>query len=96
MPPVQPVMPVVALPDGRRYALDVDDLDRFEWRDVKTALDMTQTQVLVALASFDLDAVAAVLWVIRRRDEPDLTFENVTLRLKDVEQASGEAEDPPD
>jgi|SRR5688500_15440354 len=84
--------------DGKRYVIEVDDLDRHEWRDIKTALGMSQMEVLGALASLDLDTLAAVLWRVRRREESELALDDVNLRLKDVFDADedGASADPPD
>ena len=66
--------------DGKRYDVDLNDIDGVEWRDITRAVGMLQLQVLnQALIAKEFDCIGAFIWVWRRRSEPDLTYED-TLR----------------
>ena len=68
--------------DGKRYDVDLFDIDGVEWRDIKRATRESQFEVLrLALDEKDFEAIGALLWVWRRREEPDLTYETVLSGL---------------
>lgn len=70
--------------DGEVVEVDPSDFDRFEWRDLKTLVGMTQVELFAALAALDLDVIAGMLWLVLRRDRPDLAADDVNLRLSDM------------
>lgn len=80
--------------NGRVYEIDPGDFDRREWRELKRVLDMTQAEVFTNLAQLDLDTVAGMVWLQLRREQPDLAFDDVNLKLSDLYEQEGEA-DPP-
>ena len=90
--------------DDKRYDVDLFDLDGLEWRDAKRATGMTQNQlVYLAVDQKDLEAVAAFLWLWRRRTEPGLKYEAVLKGLsfgaigtEDDTDEGTPAADPPD
>ncbi len=61
-----------------RYDVDLHDFDGLEWRAAKQATGSHQEQIVLdALRFGDFDAIAALIWLWRRRDEPSLTYEDV-------------------
>lgn len=86
---------------GKRYDVDLHDIDGVEWRDVRHATGMKAREVIRgALAMDDFEALAGLLWIWRRRSEPELAFIEVLSGLKFSEFGdAGEEEqeaDPPD
>lgn len=91
---------VSLLVDDKRYDIDLFDIDGLEWRDVRRATHMKAMEVVrAALHDTDLEAIAGLVWIWRRRTEPALTYEEVLKPLtldsfgaKDEETPA----DPPD
>ncbi len=86
--------------DGVAYDIDLFDIDGVEWRDAKRASGMLQQEIIRQGLAGELDAVAALLWVWRRRGEPGLTYEALlrSLSLKSGLPVEGVQEadaDPP-
>lgn len=84
--------------DGVRYDVDLYDIDGLEWRDITRATGLLQSTVMSqALIAKEFDAIGALIWIWRRRNEPDLSFETVlkTLSYRTVKDADGEPSDPP-
>lgn len=68
--------------DGKRYDVDLNDIDGVEWRDITRTTGLIQTGVLTqALIAKEFDCIGALLWIWRRRSEPDLTYEQVLRGL---------------
>ena len=65
--------------NGERVDLDLLDVTGIEWRDAKVASGYLSQPVLLqaALLDKDLGAIAALLWVARRRGDPTLTYDTV-------------------
>lgn len=85
---------------GKAYEVDLFDIDGLEWRDARNASGLSQAEIVAgALNPSDLnfDALAALLWVWRRRDEAALTYEDVLGSLSYGALAAEvvEAPDPP-
>lgn len=85
------------------YVVDRDDLNALEWRAIKEATGLTPKHVILGLFELELEAVAAMVWIQRRRDEPQLayndvathvTFGNLLTRDEIDELAAGEAHPP--
>ena len=68
--------------DGKRWDVDLYDIDGIEWRDACRETRLTQRQVMYqALVIKDFDAIGALLWIVRRRIEPNLTYDDVLRGL---------------
>lgn len=68
--------------DGKRYDVDLYDIDGVEWRDAGRETRLTQRQIMYqALVVKDFDAIGALLWIVRRRQEPELGYEDVLRGL---------------
>lgn len=71
-----------AIPYGDTVVyVDATDFDRTEWRPLQQALGMRATEITLAAIGLDLDALAGLLWMHLRREQPDLQFDAITLTL---------------
>lgn len=95
MPTVPPTDAFHVTVDGIVYAIDPTDFDRFEWRALKDRLGLTQVEVLTAMAQLDLDAIAGLVWLQRRREEPDLDLDDVNIKLSSLFEPDEEADASP-
>lgn len=91
-------MKIVA--DGKTYELEVLDMDGIEVRDFRKATGVSPTEVFLLGEPNDADALelaAGVIWIVRRRAEAGLTYEQVlgSLTFKSFTPADG-TEEPPD
>jgi hypothetical protein len=77
--------------DGKPFEINFSHLDGVEIRDAKNAAGLTQQQLVTNAWFGEFDALAAVIWVLRRRDEPTLSYEDVLkgLRFDNVEFVFG-------
>lgn len=79
---------------GVPYVIEAADIDGLEWRDIKRATDgMTPKRVFQAAGEMDFEAIAALLWIVRRREEDGLTLDAV---LKTLSFAAFENDDEDD
>lgn len=84
-------------PDGHQMTYDFDPEDLL-WAEVDAIQRVTGAKGLVEigemLESANARAIPAILWVMRKRDEPALTFEQARegLRIKDVSLEEDPAE----
>lgn len=70
--------------EGKPVAIEVDDLDRAEWRPLKVLLGKSEGEILAEAIKLDLDAFAGLLWIWLRREQPDLAYDSIKLSLADV------------
>lgn len=87
---------------GHRYDVDLFDIDGMEWREAKRATGMSQNAIVFqALNDKDFESIAALIWLSRRRTEPDLEYESVLKGLSFGvlgfdDDDDGTTADPPD
>jgi len=87
----------------QRYDVDLFDFDGLEWRDAKRATGMSQNAIAyAALNDKDFEAIAAILWIWRRRTESGLEYDTVLKGLSfgvlgnaDEVDVDGGTPDPP-
>ena len=82
--------------DGVPYVVETSDIDGLEWRDIKRETGMTPKQVIVQVAELDFEALAGLLWVVRRREEKGLPYEKVLAGLSASVLSKDEDEDEAD
>ena len=85
--------------NGKRYDIDLHDIDGVEWRDINRVTGLIQTAAMhQALVVKEFNCIAAFLWIWRRRSEPDLTYDEVLkgLKYRTFERNEDEPVDPPD
>lgn len=79
---------------------DLSDLDGIEARDFRMATGMSIAKAFQALAmqESDLEVVAGLAWLIKRRSLPGISYESVlkSVKFKDLEASVDEDDaDPP-
>lgn len=91
---------------GERVLVDPLDITGMEWRAIKRHLDLKPKRVLTDVEELDFDAIAALVWVVLRRDDPDCSYDDIleSLSLRSFadedededEGSSGEGDDGAD
>lgn len=61
----------------KSYAVRIGELTGRDVRDYRALLGFPPQRVFSDPKEFDLDAMAGLVWLVRRRDEPNLGFEKV-------------------
>lgn len=66
------------------YEIDIFGIDGLEWRAAKRSIDrpLTEPQMAAAAIAGDLECVAALIWLARRRDEPSLEYDDVLVTMR--------------
>lgn len=88
--------------DGVRYDVDLFDIDGLEWRDITSVTRLLQSQVMgQALLANEFEPVAALLWIVRRRVDKKVKYEQVlkSLTYRSLRRINAEEEGeaaPPD
>ncbi len=67
--------------DGQRHDIDITDIDGCEWAAVKKQTGLKPKTVIEDAVDMDFEAVAALLWIVRRRTEPGLVYDDVLRSL---------------
>lgn len=65
--------------DGRTYSLDLADMTGAETAAFRQAVGVSPTQALVA--GLDLDCIAGFVWIIRKRTERALGYQQVAKSI---------------
>jgi len=77
----------VELDDGKRYIIRLLDFRASDDRLLRQTIGMTSYQAFIDLQeAMGLDSLAGLVWVMRRRSEPNLTYEEVadSIGLKEA------------
>jgi hypothetical protein len=68
--------------DGKRYVFSVDDASADDAGALRRATGLSLRGLLnAAMEDLDIDVVAALVWLVRRRDEPHLRYEAVAKEI---------------
>lgn len=68
--------------DGVRYDVDFDDIDGLEWREVTQRTRLFQSQLMAQALRFnEFEAVAAFIWIVRRRADPGVKYDDILKSL---------------
>ena len=78
--------------DGETVAIDPTDIDGCEWRLVKNETGMRPKAVFEAVEEMDFEALAALVWIVKRRDDPSLGYESVLSSLSIASFVNDDAE----
>lgn len=84
--------------NGETVVVDPTDIDGCEWRLVKNETGMRPKAVFESVEEMDFEALAALVWIAKRRDDPNLGYETVLSSLSLASFADNEdteeVEDP--
>lgn len=91
---------VRATVDGVDYDLDFSDLNAIDAKDFRREVGIPIASVLTGGVDADLDVIAGLVWLARRKNEPSLTYTAVAesisftsdLDLNAVEEAEPDPE----
>jgi hypothetical protein len=72
---------------------DADDLDVQELREVKRVTGMTLTAFWAGVRESDPDALAALVWTLRRRTDSNLRMSDVHFRYSDLAFDGGQEDE---
>ena len=67
--------------NGETVLIDPTDIDGCEWRTVKKETGLTPKSVFEGAGEMDFEAIAALVWIVQRRDDPKLAFDTVLKSL---------------
>lgn len=77
--------------DGEEIAVDLHGITGHEWRAAREATGMRHLEIIqAALALKDFEAIAALVWIAKRRQSPKLTYERVLGSLSVASMAAVE------
>lgn len=72
--------------DNRKtYVLDRDSLLNTEAIAIEAATGRTLLDVFNGLPEVSMICITAVVWILRRREEPELRFEDVQFAISDLD-----------
>lgn len=67
--------------DGETIDVDLFDIDGNEWATVKKQLKLKPRQVFEDAQDFDFEALAALVWIMKRRDDPQVGYDEILSGL---------------
>lgn len=67
--------------DGEKLAIDPMDIDGCEWRLAKKVTGLPAGKIMQAATDMDFEAVAALVWLTKRRDDRECEYEAVLSGL---------------
>lgn len=67
--------------DGREYVVRSAELTAIDAKDFRAAVGMSIMSVLTDPSGLDLDVVAGLVWLLRRRTERGLSFDAVAASI---------------
>jgi len=76
--------------DGKTYEFDQDRLTNVECMAVEKATGMTTGEWQEALNAGSMLAITALVWLIRKREEPTTKFDEVEFAISSLEIAQDE------
>ena len=79
--------------DGQRWLFDEASWELADWFVIKNATGLGRVPFLNGVLNEEPDALQALIWFLRRKDEPNLRLEEVQFRPAAVEY---EPADPPE
>lgn len=88
--------PVVQITlDGETIDVDLLDIDGNEWCTVKRKLGLKPKQVFDDAQDMDFEAIAALVWLVKRREDPQVQYEEILsgLSMRSLIDSDDEGED---
>lgn len=82
--------------DAREWELSSEDLSVGEVCDLEDATGKSFMEVADGLRRGSMSSMMGLLWVVRRRDEPGLAFEDLrAVRVSDLRVAGDDGDEAP-
>lgn len=81
--------------DRKTYVLDRDSLLNTEAIAIEAATGRTLLDVFNGLPEVSMISITALVWILRRRDEPGLQFGDVQFAISELDLEDPEAETVP-
>lgn len=86
--------------DGEQYDIDFSDLSAIDSKDFRKAVGIPLASVLTERQDADIDVIAGLVWLARRKKEPRLSYEEVAESINfttDMDmKPAGEVEPDPE
>lgn len=88
--------------DGQVVELDINDVNGLEARDFRNKVGMSFKAAFVQADAGqldDLEPIAGLLWIVKRRDKPELEYDDVLASISYgsiVTEDEDKTEEPPD
>lgn len=76
--------------DGKTYTFDPDKILNTELIDVERAIGMTAPEFEVKLNAGSVMAITALIWIIRKRTERGLVFDDVVFEATNIDMSADE------
>jgi hypothetical protein len=67
--------------EDKQFEFDVDELDNFDYMDIEDVTGLAATDFFDSITKGSGRALTALVWIMRRKEEPGLEFKNVRFRL---------------
>lgn len=67
--------------EGASLKIDVSDFDALEWRALRVTAGLLARDVFDDIAAIDPYALAGLIWLLLRRDNPDVQFDDLAKRV---------------
>ena len=83
-------LPVVII-DDKQYLLDYSDITGIEWREIKKITGLNSMDAIAQTSMMDFEALASVVFVIARREEKNVKYEDILAKLT-IESITSEEE----
>ena len=83
-------LPVVII-DDKQYLLDYSDITGIEWREIKKITGLNSMEAIAQTSMMDFEALASVVFVIARREEKNVKYEDILAKLT-IESITSEEE----
>lgn len=75
---------------GKTYDVDAGSFTNKEGMDVERVCDMTFDQWNIQLAAGSMLAMTALVWILQKRENPNLRFSDVTFTLSEFTTVGGD------
>lgn len=93
---MQAIRPVWIGLDGKRWLFDEASWELGDWFVIKNATGLGRVPFINGVMEEDPGALQALIWFLRRRDEPNLLLSEVMFRPAGLEyEAVEDEQDPP-
>ena len=83
-------LPVVII-DDKQYLLDYSDITGIEWREIKKITGLNSMEAIAQTSMMDFEALASVVFVIAKREDKNVKYEDILAKLT-IESITSEEE----